>query len=127
MQIWAFFPGYSKSVYGGIAAPAVYGGYGGYAGYGGGYGHNLGTFNIFLNTRFKLFLFPATSRDSEFFTGFNSCVFAMSFCAIKNTLLYIVELNKWTSIAGYGVSKVVSPVSTVVSHGYAAPALGLYH
>lgn len=27
---------------------------------------------------------------------------------------------------GYGVSKVVSPVSTVVNHGYASPAYGLY-
>lgn len=28
-------------------------------------------------------------------------------------------------LIGYGVSKVVSPVSTVVSHGYASPTLGL--
>lgn len=27
---------------------------------------------------------------------------------------------------GYGVSKVVSPVSSVVSHGYAAPLVGGY-
>lgn len=30
-------------------------------------------------------------------------------------------------ISGYGVSKVVSPLSTVVSHGYGAHSVGSYH
>lgn len=34
--------------------------------------------------------------------------------------------NSYGAYGGYGVSKVVSPVSSVVSHGYGSPLVGGY-